>query len=280
VPPSDDAPPAAETCYRHPGRETRLSCTTCDRPICVDCTVDASVGQKCPECSTPEGRHRIIDRSSLSPGVRGSPVTYTLIAINVLLFIAGQADPALRQRLVVDFAHHPALVADGDLYRVFTAMFLHGSITHILFNSWALWLFGPSIERRFGSISFVSLYLAAGIGGGAAYQLSGRMQFAVGASGAIFGLFGALIAATYRQRHSPAGRAVLSQLLLLLTINLVLPFFVPNIAWEAHLGGLAAGLIIAAGWDRLPISGPGSAPRRIAVAAAVLVVAAVLVLLG
>jgi hypothetical protein len=147
----------------------------------------------------------VIDRTALRPGARSSPITYTLIAINLLLFFAGQADVEMRQRLVLDFAQHPALVADGDWYRVLTAMFLHGSITHILFNSYALWLFGSVIERRFGSSSFVALYLGAGIAGGAAYQISGRMQFAVGASGAIFGLFGALLSSTYRQRHTPAG---------------------------------------------------------------------------
>jgi membrane associated rhomboid family serine protease len=277
---SDSTSSAIRSCYRHPGRETRLSCTSCGRPICVDCTVDASVGQKCPECAAPEGRHRVIDRSAIVGTRGGSPFTYALIAVNVLIFFAGQFDPELRLRLIVDFAQRPDLVSDGDWYRVISAMFLHGSITHILFNSWALWLFGPVIERRFGSASFLSLYLAAGIAGGAAYQVSGRMQFAVGASGAIFGLFGALLGATYRQRHTPAGRAVFSQLALLLGINLALPLFVPNIAWEAHLGGLAAGMILAAAWGRVPISGVGAAPRRIAVALAVAVVAAVVVLLG
>lgn len=275
---SDTSASAIRACHFHPERETRISCTSCDRPICVDCIVDASVGQKCPECAAPEGRHRVIDSAEIRGERGGSPLTYTLIAINVMVFLAGQFDPEVRQRLLFDFAHHPALVGDGDWYRVVSAMFLHGSITHILFNSWALWLFGPALERRFGSSSFLALYLAAGVMGGAAYQVSGRMQFAVGASGAIFGLFGAMLAATYRQRRSPAGRAVFSQLALLLGINLFLPFIVPNIAWEAHLGGLAAGLIIAAAWDRVPVSGSGAAPRRIAISAAVLVVAAVVIL--
>jgi membrane associated rhomboid family serine protease len=277
---TEPGPSAVPTCYRHPGRETRLACTTCERPICVECTVDASVGQKCPECAAPEGRHRVIDRATIRNGERGrSPFTYTLIAINAMIFLAGQADPELGRRLVLEFAQHPGLVADGEWYRVLSAMFLHGSVTHLLFNSWALWLFGPAIERRFGSSSFVSLYLASGISGGAAYQVSGRMQFAVGASGAIFGLFGAILAAMSRERHSPAGRAMFSQLLLLLIINLALPFVVPNIAWEAHLGGLAAGAVIAAAWGRVPAAGPGTGLRRVAIALAVMVVAAVVVLL-
>lgn len=267
---------AVASCYRHPGRETRLSCTTCERPICVDCVVDASVGQKCPECAAPEGRHRVIDRTEIRGQRGGSPFTYTFIAINVMLYFAGQFDPAFGQRLILDFALDTTRVSDGEWHRALTSMFLHGSTMHLLFNSWALWLFGPSIERRFGSASFVSLYLAAGLAGGAAYQLLGFGR-AVGASGAIFGLFGAVLSTLYRQRHTPAGRALFSQLILLLAINLALPFAIPNIAWEAHMGGLLAGLLIAAAWGRLPVA---AAPRRVAVALAVIVVAAVLVALG
>lgn len=223
----------------------------------------------------PEGRHRVIDSAEIRGHVRGAtPFTYVLIAINVLVFMAGQSSPDLGRRLILDFAHHPELVSAGEWYRLVTAMFLHGSFMHLLFNSWALWLFGAALERRFGTPSFLGLYFAAGVAGSAAYQLTGS-SFAVGASGAIFGLFGALLAATYRQRHTPAGRAAFGQLAMLLAINLALPFIVPGIAWQAHLGGLAAGMMVAAGWSRLPLTGGGSGSRRVAVALAVLVVAAV-----
>lgn len=277
--PSSPSSSAIRSCYRHSGRETRLSCSECGRPICVDCAVDAAVGQKCPECSAPDGRHRVIDRAQIKGQVRGAtPFTYALIGINVMVFLAGQSSPDLGRRLILDFAHHPDLVAGGDWYRLVTAMFLHGSVMHLLFNSWALWLFGSSIERRFGSPSFLALYLASGIAGSTAYQLTGS-SFAVGASGAIFGLFGALLAATYRQRHTPAGRAAFGQLAMLLAINLALPLLVPGIAWQAHLGGLVAGMVVAAGWARLPLAGGGSGGRRVAVAFAVLVVAAAVALL-
>lgn len=273
------APSAIRPCYRHPERDTRLSCSECGRPICVDCAIDAAVGQKCAECSAPDGRHRVIDRAEIRGHVRGAtPLTYALIAINVAVFIAGQSSSDLERRLIVDFAHHPGLVSAGDWYRLVTAMFLHGSLMHLAFNSWALWLFGASLERRFGSPSFLALYLASGIAGSTAYQLTGA-SFAVGASGAIFGLFGALLAATYRQRHTPAGRAAFGQLAILLAINLALPSIVPGIAWQAHLGGLVAGAVIAAGWDRLPLTGGGSSGRRVAVAFAVLVIAAAVAIL-
>jgi membrane associated rhomboid family serine protease len=207
------------------------------------------------------------------------PVTYTLIAINLAVFLAGELDPALGRRLVLDGAHLPSLVAAGEWWRALTAVFLHGGLTHILFNMWALYVFGPALEHRFGSAPFAALYLAAGIGGSALYQLMGRNVFAVGASGAIFGLMGALLAVTYASRFTPAGRAMFSQILLLLAINLAIPFVVPNVAWEAHVGGLVAGALVAAAWQRIP-AGSGSGARRVAVALAVAVVGMAIVLVA
>jgi membrane associated rhomboid family serine protease len=204
---------------------------------------------------------------------RSAPVTYALIAVNVIVFVIGQGSHDLGNRMFVDGAQYHPLIASGEWWRVLTAMFLHANLMHIGFNMWALWIFGPAIEMRFGSLSFAALYFASGLGGGALYHLVGRMEPAIGASGAIFGLFGALIAATYRQRHTPAGRAVFSQLILLLVLNLSIPFVVPNVAWEAHVGGLIAGIAIAAAWDRLPVQGSGAAWRRASVALAVAVVA-------
>lgn len=260
-------PFATATCYRHPDRLTRLACSTCGRPICVECSRDAAVGQKCPDCARPEGRHRVITAASLrSEARRTAPVTYALIAINVIVFVIGQASGDLGNRLFVDGAQYRPLIQSGEWWRVFTAMFLHANLAHVGFNMWALFLFGPSLERRFGSVSFATLYVASGLGGGALYHLVGRMEPAIGASGAIFGLFGALIAATYRQRHTAAGRAVFSQLMMLLALNLAIPLIVPNVAWEAHVGGLAAGIAIAAAWNRLPLDGPGAVRRRVAIA--------------
>ena len=263
-------PFATATCYRHPDRPTRLACSTCGRPICVECSRDAAVGQKCPDCARPEGRHRVITAASLrSEARRTAPVTYALIAINVIVFVIGQASGDLGNRLFVDGAQYRPLIQSGEWWRVFSAMFLHANLAHVGFNMWALFLFGPSLERRFGSVSFATLYVASGLGGGALYHLVGRMEPAIGASGAIFGLFGALIAATYRQRHTAAGRAVFSQLMMLLALNLAIPLIVPNVAWEAHVGGLAAGIAIAAAWDRVPLDGPGATRRRVAIAVVV-----------
>ena len=207
-----------------------------------------------------------------------TPVTFGLIAINVAIFLIGRVDAATGQEIFINAAQYKPLIDDGEIWRIFTAMFLHANLTHVLFNMWALYLFGPALERRFGSASFAVLYLAAGLSGGSLYHLVGRLDPAVGASGAIFGLMGALLAATYRQRHTPAGRAVFSQLMLLLVINLTLPFVIPNIAWEAHLGGLVAGVAISAAWDKIPHGKPGAVLQRVIIASAVSIVAVLAVL--
>jgi membrane associated rhomboid family serine protease len=273
-------PSAPGTCYRHPDRQTRLACSNCGRYICTECSRDAAVGQKCPDCSAPEGRHRVITAAAVRRQVnRSAPVSFVLIGINVLVFGIGQFDLAQRVTFFVNGSLYHDAVAAGEWWRAFTSMFLHANFTHILLNMWALLLFGPVLERRYGSLSFTSLYLASGLGGSAVYYLLGRSEPAVGASGAIFGLFGALIVATYRQRHTPAGRAIFSQLVILLLINLSLPLIIQGVAWEAHVGGLVAGMAITAAWDRLPVQGRQAAIRRTMVALAVAAISLVAVIL-
>ena len=235
------------SCYRHPDRATGLSCSTCGRPICVECSQDTPVGQKCPECAKPTGRHQVITARQLN---RPTPVTqailYTNVAIFLVAFFTGRGD------LTIRFGQINQLVLEGEWYRMITAAFLHADMLHIAFNMYALYIFGPQIERQMGGVPFAAMYLSAALAGSAAYLVSGAGGVAVGASGAIFGLFGAWIGATYSQRHTPAGRALFRRLAMLLAINLALPLFVPRIAWEAHVGGLVAGLLIVAAWQRLP----------------------------
>jgi len=216
------------------------------------------------------------------PSSRTAPVTFVILAINVAIFLVRELDPAISARLFENGAQQVDLIRDGEWWRGITSMFLHAtrSPAHILFNMWALYLFGPALERRYGSLPFATLYLASGLGGSALYHLIGRSNPAVGASGAIFGLMGALIVVMYDQRHSQMGRAILSQLLVLLAINLALPLVIPNIAWEAHVGGLLAGGAVAFAWDRLPVAGRAGVPRQVSVALAVIVVCLGALLLG
>lgn len=273
--------PTTPTCYRHPDRETRLSCSECGRPICTECSIDTPVGQKCPDDAAPTGRHRVVTaREIRTPSRRATAVTFALIGVNLVLYLIGRAGPDLSDRLFLEGAQIPVLVDAGEWWRGITAMFLHADIAHVAFNMWALYLFGPALERRFGSVSFASLYLASGLGGSALYHLLGRQAAAIGASGAIFGLMGALIVTLYPHRHTRMGRAIFPQLMLLLAINLALPAVIPNIAWEAHLGGLVAGGLVAAAWDRIPVSGRAAIPRRVSVALVVVVIAICALLFG
>ena len=242
--PMDEA--TVTTCYRHPDRATGLSCSTCGRPICVECSRDSPVGQKCPECAAPTGRHKVINaRQQFN---RPTPVTQAVLFINIGIFLVGY----LNVDLIGQFGQINQLVLNGEWYRMLTAAFLHANIMHIGFNMYALYLFGPQIERQMGGLPFAAMYLSAALAGSAAYLVSGAGNVAVGASGAIFGLFGAWIGASYSQRRTPAGRALFQRLAILLAVNLSLPLLMGGIAWEAHVGGLVAGLLIVTAWQRLP----------------------------
>jgi membrane associated rhomboid family serine protease len=268
------------TCYRHPDRETRLSCSNCERPVCIDCVRTASVGQKCPECSAPLPGARTLDMNDVRRGqTRTAIVSYTILAVCVAIFVIGFVAPPLGDQLYGVQANE--LVADGQWWRLLTAAFFHdpSSIVHIAFNMWALYVFGPQLEREVGSAAFLALYVAAALGGGVAFYLLAPRGVAVGASGAIFGLFGAWLAASYRRRRTAAGAASLRQLLVLLGINMALAFAPGfNIAWQAHAGGLVAGFLIALAWSAPQLH--NSAARRTAVAAAVAAAALTVAALG
>lgn len=132
-----------------------------------------------------------------------------------------------------------------------TVVLVHANLTHILFNMLALYNLGPQIERELGGLRLVSLYVASAAAGSAFAFLLGRPEdFGVGASGAIFGLFGLWLASAVRRRSTAYGRALLSQLGVVLAINAAIPFLVRNVSWQAHLGGLLAGFVIGQVWSR------------------------------
>jgi membrane associated rhomboid family serine protease len=207
--------------------------------------------------------------------VSGAPATLTFIALAVIFQLLGGV--GLDDELVRRFAQVNQVVATGEWWRLFTVVLLHGSLTHILFNMWALWVLGPQIERGVGTWPFVSLYLAAAGVGGAVFFYLGNQRAAVGASGAIFGLFGIWVSWAIHRRNTLQGRALLGQLGFLLLINAALPVLFPAIAWEAHLGGLLAGFLIGEAWSR--IRGPNARALRSAVGFAVAALAAVVVIL-
>jgi len=266
---------SAPVCYRHPDRVTGLSCTRCGRSICVECSHDAAVGQLCPECAKPDDRHRVVTRKQIigRPSFATAPVSMGIIALTAAIFLIGALSPEAERWLFVNLAQFNILVNAGEWWRVFSAALLHASIMHILFNMYALYLFGPRLEQQVGSPAFAALYLAsAGAGGAAAYVLLGTTSTTplVGASGAIFGLFGAWIFVAWRMRNTPGGRSMFTNLMVLLGINLALPLFIPNIAWEAHLGGLVAGFAIAYLWSIFAVGKPNAIGIRTAIATGVI----------
>ncbi|MET8123405.1 rhomboid family intramembrane serine protease [Micromonospora sp. NPDC005189] len=258
-----ESPPTTPVCFRHPGRETYVRCTRCDRPICPDCMREASVGHQCPECVN-EGRRSIRPaRTAFGGGTAGRHgyVTKALIALNVLLMLLsiasdrggdaavggsgfgglmGGSTPLTNWGSVLGLAVFPdgtlGGIADGQWYRLVTAMFLHYGVIHLLLNMWALWVLGRSLEANLGRVRFAALYLIAGLGGNvAAYVFSAQNSATAGASTAVFGLFAALIIIERKM-----GRDI-SQVIPILVINLVFTLAVPGISIPGHLGGLVVG---------------------------------------
>jgi len=171
-------------------------------------------------------------------------VTYALIAINVAAFIAQMASGNLEKQLTL----WPLAVADGQLYRLATAAFLHYGATHLLKNMWALYVVGPPLEMWLGRLRFGALYALSGLGGSVlVYLLSSLSTATVGASGAIFGLFDATFVVAKRLTLDVRWVAAV------IVINLVFTFVVPAvssqlISWQAHVGGLVTGGVVAAAY--------------------------------
>lgn len=244
-------PQATPRCYRHADRETWIGCQRCGKPICPDCMRPAAVGFHCPDCVAEAARTQRQPRTAaggLIPQTAGR-VTMVLIGINLVFFLiarfAGSQDFFAQTVMLTDCQRPSCLgyegVDQGAWWRLLTSVFLHTQILHILFNMYALWVFGPMLERYLGYVRFLALYVSCGFAGSVAVLwLSDPARPTLGASGAIFGLFGAALV-LLRSRGLDT-----SALLVLLGLNLVITFAVPNISWQGHLGGLAAGLGLGA----------------------------------
>jgi membrane associated rhomboid family serine protease len=259
-----ESPLTVPVCYRHPGRETYVRCTRCDRPICPDCMREASVGHQCPECVAEGLRTQRPARTAFGGGAAGRAgyVTKTLIGLNVLVMLIsvasagggglaggglgglmGGSTPLTLSGAVLGEAIYGGElhgIATGEWYRLITAMFLHYGVLHLLLNMWALWVLGRSLETALGPLRFAALYLVAGLGGNvAAYLFSAPNAATAGASTAIFGLFAAIFVIMRR-----LGRDT-SAVIPILVINLIFTFTVPSISIAGHLGGLVTGGALA-----------------------------------
>src|SRR5215207_1768852 len=274
------AEPSAQVpvCPRHPDRPSYVRCQRCGRPACPDCQRAAAVGFQCIDCvnetrrTTPEVR-TVYGGAAAS----GKPlVTYGIIAVCVVVYVLQWIIPgqAVYEQLAYNNVFATPEYGAFEPWRMLTAAFLHSpdSVLHIVLNMYTLWIFGQALEPLLGRIRFLALYLVSAIGGSVGYLLLNPLLVpgqglvgVVGASGAIFGLFGAMLL-VQRQRGGDT-----RQLWVLIAINGVIGFLIPQIAWQAHLGGLVTGGLCAAVLAYTP-----RGPRRAVVQAAALVLILVL----
>jgi membrane associated rhomboid family serine protease len=229
------------TCYRHPSRETGVSCSNCGRPICPDCMTTTPVGMRCPECAQQRTAvKRLRDVASVPR------VTYTLIAINVIVFLTEQgqfsfASTGVHGKVVAEGILYREAIAEADQYwRLVTAGFLHENILHIGFNMYLLYLLGLMLEPAIGGARFAAIYFTALLAGSFGALLATAAP-TLGASGAIFGLMGGA-AVELRARGFSVMQSGIGGLIIL---NLVLSFSLAGISVGAHIGGLIGGAVAA-----------------------------------
>ena len=268
-PASPDAVEQAPVCPRHPDREAYVRCQRCLRPTCPECQRPAAVGIQCVDCVAEGARSMRQVRTVFGGSVTdGRPVvTMALIGICVGVYLLQRVVPGLTSQV----AFVPVL-GQSEPWRFVTSAFAHspGNLLHIAFNMYALWIMGQYLEPLLGRARFVAVYLLSAVGGSVVYLLfaapptidmiargDGGLWYtpAVGASGAVFGLFGAFLVLQRSLGRSAAGMYVV------IGINAVLGFVLPGIAWQAHLGGLLTGAACAAaianlGKRRSPLEPP------------------------
>jgi membrane associated rhomboid family serine protease len=210
---------------------------------------DAAVGHQCAECVNQGAKTVQQPHTTFGGQQRSVPVvTYGLIAINVAMFVLQTVSTKVQGELVL---WSPG-VAQGDLYRLLSSAFLHYGITHLLFNMWALYVVGPPLEMWLGRLRFTALYVLSALGGSVlVYLLSSLTASTAGASGAVFGLFGASF--VVGKRLNLDVRWVVG----LIAINLAFTFVIPlissqNISWQGHIGGLVTGAVVAAAYAYAP----------------------------
>lgn len=227
-------------CYRHPSRETGVSCSSCGRPICPDCMTPTPVGMRCPECARERTKVKTVRTIAQTP-----VVTQALIAINVAVFFG-----ELATGMSAGGGVGGTLVDKGDLfgpyvhdlhqyYRLLTSGFLHDGFLHILFNMFFLWVMGSILEPAIGRVNFAVVYFVSLLAGSFGALLFAPGDPSLGASGACFGVLGALMVVAHARRI-PIWQSGLGPTLL---INVIFALVDTNISIGAHVGGFAAGLI-------------------------------------
>ena len=230
-----------ETCYRHPGRETGVSCSNCERPICPDCMTTTSVGMRCPECARQRTKVKTMG------SVTEPSFTYALIAANVLVWLAFALSGSSSNALYLDLGLSRFGLNDGQLWQLVTSGFMHARLgesygfIHIFSNMFSLFILGGLLEPTLGRLRFGIVYLVSILTGSLGALLVSPDAFTVGASGAIFGLMGAAVVVMRNRGINPME----SGLGLWIGLNLLITFTIPNISIGGHIGGLIGGSLAA-----------------------------------
>jgi len=241
---SNPAYDSDNTCYRHPDRQSFVLCQRCGRTICPECQTPAAVGVHCPECVREQRAQFAANRRATGPSgmtvarrrfaMLDQKATVVIVAVSVVLWLLNEVSGGV----VNAWLSYWTPLVGTQPWRLVTGLFVHSSFFHILFNMWAVWIFGRMLENILGTWRFVALYFLAGLGGDLAVSLLTPGTPVVGASGAIFGLF----AAFFVIQRSLGYNAV--QLLVIMGLNLVVGFLPgTNISWQAHVGGIVLGFV-------------------------------------
>lgn len=248
--------PAVQHCYRHPSRETLLTCSNCERPICTECMTVAPVGMRCPECGGERaGRAPAPVRRVQRASAAGAAVaTGVLVALNLLIYLAEMVQGVgvsgvAGSELVRDGAVFGPAVADGEWWRMITGGFLHASVIHVGFNMYLLWILGGALERYAGAPRFLAVYFTAMLWGSAGALVLDPGALTVGASGGVFGLMAAVFLLERQRGMTLLGSSVG----MLLLLNLGITFLIPGISVGGHVGGLlggAAAALVLSGFGR------------------------------
>jgi membrane associated rhomboid family serine protease len=229
------------TCYRHPSRETGVSCSSCGRAICPDCMTPTPVGMRCPECSAQRTKVHTMRSTTSEPRV-----TVGIIVACAVIFLATNGFSGGSGKLWNDWLlFGPAVHFGHDYWRLVTSGFLHSGPLHILFNMYLLWLLGNLLEPTLGSARFAALYLTALLWGAFGALVASPAVLTVGASGAVFGLMGAA-AVEQRARGINPFKTDIGVLILL---NLVLSFALSGISIGGHIGGLVGGVLVGVAFE-------------------------------
>jgi membrane associated rhomboid family serine protease len=234
-----------QTCYRHPDRETGVSCSNCGRPICPECMTSTPVGMRCPECAKQKTKVRV-GQGALSPTAGKMPATFALIGINVIVFLIELAGGGAGQfsgsgSVIHDAGLRGPDIANGDWWRVISGGFLHAGFLHLLFNMYVLYVAGSILEPGIGTPRFLGIYFVSLVAGSLGALIVDPNTVTVGASGAIFGLMAAVIVVA----RGRGVEQVAQQFGIFIVLNLFLTFAIPGISIGGHIGGLIGGTVAA-----------------------------------